>query len=294
LNVDGTQPEQFSFADAQRLEAFASQAAAAIENAQLYRQVREHAEELTAALVRLQELDRLKSEFIQNVSHELRSPLALVRGYAEMLVSGELGELNVDQQGPVSVIARRARMLGNLVKDITLVLETEANPPQMEPIELGELAQTCVDDYRITTDQAGLTLCADIEPDLPLVDGSLTGLRRVLDNLVGNAIKFTSRGGTITVRARQRASHVVLEVSDTGIGIEDDQLDRIFERFYQVNRSSKKQYGGMGLGLALVKEVVEAHGGTVSVTSELGKGSTFAVALPTIPSAEDTQIIRHR
>lgn len=294
LNVDGTRPGQFDSADAQRLEAFASHAAAAIENAQLYHQVREHAEELTAALTRLQELDRLKSEFIQNVSHELRSPLALVRGYAELLISGELGELGADQQGPVSVIARRARMLSNLVKDITLVLEAEANLPQMEPVALDELAQTCVDDYEITTDQAGLTLCADIAPDLPLVSGSPTALRRVLDNLVGNAIKFTPKGGTITVRARQEGNHVVLEVSDTGIGIATDQLDRIFERFYQVDSSSKRQYGGMGLGLALVREVVEAHGGTVSVTSGLGEGSTFTVALPVILSAEDTQIVCHR
>jgi signal transduction histidine kinase len=139
-----------------------------------------------------------------------------------------------------------------------------------------------------------LTLCADIEPNLSLVNGSPTGLRRVLDNLVGNAIKFTSTGGTITVHVRQEANYVVLEVRDTGIGIADDQLGRIFERFYQVDSYSKRQYGGMGLGLALVKEVVEAHGGTVSVISELGEGSTFIVALPIIPSAEDTQIIHRR
>jgi two-component system sensor histidine kinase BaeS len=112
------------------------------------------------------------------------------------------------------------------------------------------------------------------------VNGSYGYVRRVLDNLLDNAVKFTPAGGTITVRVRREGDQVVLEVSDTGVGIPSDQLDRIFERFYQVNGSIWRRYGGIGLGLALAKEIVETYGGRVTVESQVGEGSTFTVRLP--------------
>jgi signal transduction histidine kinase len=108
-------------------------------------------------------------------------------------------------------------------------------------------------------------------------------LRRVLDNLLGNALKFTPAGGALNVRLGQEGTQLVLQVSDTGIGIPKDKVERIFDRFYQVDGSMTRQYGGVGLGLALVKEIVEAHGGDVSVTSQVGQGSTFRVTLPVLP-----------
>lgn len=262
------------------LEGVAHQLELALENAHLFEEARLRADELATALARLEEMDRLKDQFIQNVSHELRSPLALIRGYAEMLDTGELGTLQPEQQKPVSVIARRARMLGDLVHDITLILEAEANPPTPEAVPLDELAQAAVEDFQVITAQADLTLHAEIAPDLPPVRGSPNYLRRVLDNLLGNAVKFTPAGGTITVRLWREGEHVVLEVSDTGVGIPPEQLGRIFERFYQVNGSIKRRYGGVGLGLALVKELTETYGGHVSVESQVGRGSTFTVTLP--------------
>jgi signal transduction histidine kinase len=116
--------------------------------------------------------------------------------------------------------------------------------------------------------------------DPPPVLGDVTHLRRVLDNLLGNALKFTPAGGRITVRLRQEGQNLVLEVADTGLGIPEDQLERIFERFYQVDGSMSRRFGGAGLGLALVKEIAEAHGGSVSVHSQPGEGSTFRVTLP--------------
>lgn len=231
-------------------------------------------------ITHLKELDRLKNEFIQNVSHELRSPLALVRGYAEMLDTGELGDLRPEQEVPVAVIARRARMLSDLVRGITLILEAESNPPDPEPTALDELARAAVEDFQISVRQAGLKLHAEIAPDLPPVGGSPIHLRRVLDNLLDNAVKFTPEGGSILVRVLPDGDQVVLEVSDTGIGIPPDQQGRIFERFYQVDGSAKRRYGGVGLGLALVKEIVEVYGGRVALESAVGKGSTFTVSLP--------------
>jgi len=253
----------------------------ALDNLHLFEEVQVRADELAGALARLEELDHLKDEFIQNVSHELRSPLAIIRGYVEMLKTGELGELQPEQQKPVDIIARRVRMLGDLVQDITLILEAEANPPEPEAVPLSAVAQSAVEDFQIAVEQAELNLQAEIPPGLPPVNGSFIHLRRLLDNLLSNAIKFTPAGGTITVRVRPEGEQVALEVSDTGVGIPSDKLERIFERFYQVDGSTWRRFGGVGLGLALVKKIAETFGGHVTVDSEVGEGSTFSVVLPT-------------
>lgn len=294
INAESNQVNAFSEADERLMIILASQLATAIEKVRLLAETRRHAEELGAALAQLEELDKLKSEFIQNVSHELRSPIALIQGYADLLAAGDLGELSDSQQGAVEIIARRTRMLSDLVKDITLILLAEVRPLDREPLSIEELVRAAVTDFGVIADQSGLTIRAEVEPDLPPVSGAPLYLRRVLDNLIGNAIKFTPAGGLITVRARRQDGSVLLEVSDTGIGIPADEQGRVFDRFYQVDGSSRRRYGGIGLGLALVKEIAEAHGGTVRLHSEVGKGSTFTVTLPalidsgspTVPCAE--------
>jgi signal transduction histidine kinase/DNA-binding response OmpR family regulator len=273
-------PRSFTTHDVQVLSALSTYAAVALENARLYEALRHQAEELADAVVQLEELDRLKNEFIQNVSHELRSPLALIRGYADLLQSGELGELPEEQQEPVEIIARRARMLGNLVEDIVLILLAEARPPLLEAVSADELARAAVKDFRMAADQQGLTLEAEIDFEIPPVRGERTYIRRVLDNLLSNAVKFTPEGGSITLRVYRDGDEVVLEVSDTGIGIPEKKLENIFDRFFQVDGSAKRRYGGVGLGLALVKEIVESCEGSVSVESEVDVGSTFTVRLP--------------
>ena len=286
LNVGGAQPGQFSSADAQRLEAFADHAATAIENARLFQDALRQGDELEIAVARLKELDRLKSEFIQNVSHELRSPLTLIRGYADLLDSGELGDLQSEQRKPIEIIARRAQMLSSLVEDIILILLAETHTLDREPIMLGELALAAVEDFQDAAARAGLELKVKIVPDLPAVSGATLHLRRVLDNLINNALKFTPAGGSISVCVQSNARHVVLQVKDTGIGIAPDQQKRIFDRFYQVDGSSRRRYGGVGLGLALVKEIAEAHGGTVTVESRENEGSTFTVTLPVLEDSD--------
>jgi PAS domain S-box-containing protein len=280
ITLDKREPGFYTPEQARLAEAFAAQAAAAIENSRLYEQVRLHVEELADALARLRELDRLKSEFIQNVSHELRTPLALARGYAELLLAGDFGELPPQQREAVEIITRRTQMLGALVEDMTFILEAEARPPVRETVALDELTRDVLEDFQAAASRAGLTLRAEVASDLTPVSGESVYLRRVLDNLLSNALKFTPAGGSITVRAWQAAGHVLLQVADTGIGIPAEQQGRIFERFYQVDGSARRRYGGVGLGLALVKETVEALGGKVSVESVVGHGSTFTITLP--------------
>ena len=143
-----------------------------------------------------------------------------------------------------------------------------------------ELLLAAVAKQETPVHEARLTLAAQIPPDLPPVMGAPDTLARMFDNLLTNAVKFTPQGGTIDLRAQRLNGDLVVEVSDTGIGIAAEEQARIFDRFYQVDGASTRRYGGMGLGLALVKEIAEAHAGTVSVDSELGVGSTFRVCLP--------------
>jgi len=270
----------FDQVDLDFLTGLARQASIAIENARMFAAEQQYAAQLTMALEQQQELARLKDEFIQNVSHELRTPLALIRGYAELLDSGEMGTLQPDQREPVAVIARRVRMLTKLVDNFVAILEAERRESERKRVDWAALVHNMMADFQVPAEQAGLTLVAQISPDLPPVHGDPMHLRRVLDNLLGNALKFTPAGGRITVRLGCREDNLVLEVEDTGVGIPCDQLDRVFERFYQVDGGMSRRYGGVGLGLALVKEIVEAHGGRIGVESETGKGSTFTVTMP--------------
>jgi PAS domain S-box-containing protein len=250
------------------------------ERKQAEEDLQQYADELESAVERLEELDLFKSEFIQNVSHELRQPLALIRGHAELLAAGELGELDQQQQTSMDIIVRRTRMLASLVEDIVLILLAEKRALERAPVYLDQMVQTGVEDFAVVAEQQGLALETEIATGLPPVGGDAIYLRRVLDNLLGNAIKFTPRGGTISVRLEQKGDQLVLEVSDTGIGVSPDHQQRVFERFYQVDGSSRRRYGGVGLGLAVVRDLVELHGGEVGLESEVGKGSTFTVTLP--------------
>ena len=262
------------------LEPLAATAAVAIENARLYSEEQQRAAALKQALEQQQELDRLKSEFIQNFSHELRTPLALIQGYADLLEGGELGDLVSNQREAIAVISRRSRMLTKLVDDLFIILIVEEQGPKKDPVDLAALVQEMMVDFQVSAQRAGLTLTSEILASPAWVTGDIEHLSRVLDNLVNNALKFTPTGGSVTVRLTRDEGDLVLEVTDTGIGIPKDRLDYVFDRFYQVDGSMTRKYGGAGLGLALVKEVVEAHGGNVSVQSEYGKGSSFRVTLP--------------
>lgn len=280
--------ELFSLSDAVRfthrelslIESIGLQTGIAIQNARHFEQAAERATELASALSQLEELDQMKSEFIQNVSHELRTPLAIVRGYIELLTDGTLGDINPEQIEPINIISRRVDMLTHIVEDLTIILEVEGDRLRWEEIDIHALAMASVSDFRVNTEAAGLHLIAEINHETRFIYGDSVKLRRTLDNLIGNALKFTPTGGTITVRLEELGESVLLQVSDTGIGIPEDKLERIFERFYQVDGSSRRRYGGTGLGLSLVKEITEAHNGTVTVTSIENEGTTFSVILP--------------
>jgi two-component system phosphate regulon sensor histidine kinase PhoR len=202
-----------------------------------------------------------------------------------LLYNGALGELQADQQKAVAVMTSRLKMLTELVNDLIVIPMVEERALRQEPVDLSSLVQSLVDDFQLAAHQAEVKLETQIAPDLPLVSGDPARLWQVIENLLNNALKFTPAGGSVTVRIDQAGPKVALEVNDTGIGISPEHLERVFERFYQVDGSSTRRYGGTGLGLALVKEVVEAHSGQVTVESKVGEGSTFRIMLPKLEGA---------
>ncbi len=268
------------------LSILGGQLAIALENSRMYATEQQRAAALARALEQQRELDRLKSEFIQNVSHELRTPLSMILAYAELLVSGEMGELQEQQQGALEIILERTLVLRDLVEQITTLLGKETRPPVREAVDLTELVRAASADFKVLAERSGLTLSIEIGSPVPPVYGDAGQLRKVIDNLVANAVKFTPAGGQVTIRLGYSDGQAVLQVVDTGIGIAPEHHERIFERFYQVDGTTRRRYGGSGLGLAVVKEITEAHGGTVTVQSQLGQGSTFTVTLPTEMAAE--------
>ncbi len=229
---------------------------------------------------RVEKLDGLKSQFIQNVSHELRMPLQIVQGYADLLRNGDLGTLAPEQEQAVFLIADNAYELRSLVERVNTLLAIEAESYAPSALELGDIISEVVDDRSDDADKTGvdLTCQRDSEP-LPTW-GDSYHLQQAVDSLVENAIKFTPKGGQIELRTYKEPDWVCLDVIDSGIGIPEHELENIFSGFYQVDGSSTRRYRGIGLGLTVVRAVIEEHGGRVEVESEPGQGSRFTLKLP--------------
>jgi signal transduction histidine kinase len=284
LEVVNKRDGPFTEGDARLLSSLADLAAQGMENARLHEQIRHSVERLQEAYDEVRRLDELKSAFIRSVSHELRTPLTLMQGYLELLLDGQLGPLRPEQQQGLSVVADKAGHLTHIVSDIISLQTIGAMGFHLEVLCLATLARARVDDLRPAAERAGIRLETDLlcAEDLLYVRGDAQRLEQVLHHLLDNAIKFSPDGGTVRLSLDREEDQVCVRVEDEGIGLPGDQWERIFDRFYQVDGSLTRRYGGTGVGLALVREVVEAHGGGVWVESEgiPGRGSTFTVFLP--------------
>lgn len=282
LDVESHKVDSFSKSDEHLLQALAGQIATSLERIRLLAEAQQRADELSNTLKQQNELARLRDEFIQNVSHEFRTPLSIVGGYIEILDSGEFGPLPDDYKQPVSIVAKRVRLLTKLVDDLTSLLDLEAHKGDFTTLRLGDVLNPMFADFRTRALAERVELELDIAPSQPFIRGEETLLRKAVDNLVDNAIKFTPPEGHVNIRVSELDGFVLLEVSDTGVGIPAEEQARVFGRFYQVDGSSTRRYGGTGLGLALVKEIVDLHGGEISVRSQQNAGSTFQIKLPVI------------
>jgi signal transduction histidine kinase/DNA-binding response OmpR family regulator len=231
--------------------------------------------------VELRELDRMKSDLLANVSHELRTPLTSVKGYAEALSEELLGPLTDAQREALEVSSRNLDRLLHMINELLSYARFESGKIQVErrPTDLVGIARQVVEGV-VAARGPALDLRLEVDDDLPAVDADGTRIAQVIENLVTNAVKFTPVGGSIVVRLHREGDEVGVEVADSGIGIPREEQNRIFDRFYQVESSSTRKYGGIGLGLAIVRQILDAHGCAIEVVSEPGQGATFRFRLP--------------
>lgn len=251
------------------------------EREHLLASLKEKAQELEEAAERLRELDRLKSQFIANVSHELRTPLNSIIGFSGVMLKGIDGPLNETQEQDLRAIHNGGKHLLNLINDILDISQIWAGKMKLRfsDVDITELIEEAVTSAIPLVGSKPIMLEQSIEPDLPAIRADQTRVRQVLLNLLSNAIKYTEQG-EVTISASRNEEYVIISVTDTGVGIPAEQLDKIFEEFFRVDASSTRTVDGLGLGLSITHRLVKLHGGDIWVESEPGKGSKFSVALP--------------
>jgi len=231
-------------------------------------------------ITRIRRLEQVRRDFVANVSHELRTPLASIKGFAETLEMGAISDPK-NALSFVNSIQKQADRMTALVEDLLdlTAIESGERAPLLEPVAMKDLIEDVMSGIKQLAGRRRIDLRSEVVDGLPAVAGDRNQLRQIFVNLLENALKFTP-GGSVVVTAVSTGERVTVSVTDTGIGIPSQDLDRIFERFYRVDKARSREMGGTGLGLSIVKHLVETHGGTVRVESDLGRGSTFLVSLP--------------
>ena len=235
----------------------------------------------------LKQIDRLKTEFVHTVSHDLRSPLTAILGYVELLE--RIGPLTDQQKEFVKRVQASVQNITALVNDLLELGRIEAGyDSQKETIPLEGIISYTTENLRPQVKERGLNLRLDLPQQIPPLRGNPIRLRQMLDNLIGNAIKYTPDNGDITIEVEVQEGQIILRISDTGIGIPPADQPHIFNKFYRAT-NAPKGVGGSGLGLAIVKSIVDNHQGRIWVESVMGQGTTFVIVLPTCPQSEPTQ-----
>jgi|GEM_PF-5760388 len=234
----------------------------------------------------LAELDRLKSEFVNTVSHELRTPLTSIMGYLSLVLAETVGPLEEQQREFLNVVSRNTNRLANLINDLLDIQRIESGrmPVHLSPTSLSQVVGQVAETFRVQAEQKGLSFTVNLpETEEPLIQADPDRLTQIVSNLVSNAVKYTKEGGvTVTVSATD--DRVELAVADTGIGISPSDQKRIFEKFYRAEHPYVREVGGTGLGLPIVRTMVEEHGGELKLESEPGRGSRFVVTFRTRPA----------
>ena len=258
-------------------------------NRTLERRVEERTVELQKALERVSELSQLKANFIANISHELRTPLTHIKGYIELLITESLGPITEEQKHALQVSQQSSGRLEGLIEDLIMVSLASRGEliVKLDDMDIRRIANLAVKSFVVKAQDREINLQAVIDDNVPFVQGDSQKIGWVLSQLIDNAIKFTSTGGSVVVSVKREGENlVVVSVTDTGIGITPSRLNEIFEPFHQLDGSSTRRYGGTGLGLSLVRQIVEAHGSMIEVQSVDGRGTTFKFPLLAVAGAK--------
>ncbi len=257
-------------------------------NKLLEKRVQERTAELERALSRLSELNQMKANMVSNISHELRTPLTHIKGYIELMISEDLGPLTKDQTQALEVMENSSERLERLIDDLLLFSMAEKNQIILRhrPFNLVKLCNELVARAREAANPLKILVSLDCPNEIIAINGDEEKIGWAITQLLDNAIKFTSPGGSVRIKIELEGKFASLAVIDTGIGIPEEKFEEIFESFHQLDGSSTRRYSGTGLGLSLVKRIIEAHGSVIRVASELEHGSTFSFLLKLV---EDPQ-----
>lgn len=242
--------------------------------------LRVRAHELAQAYQKLAEQEVARREFLTNIAHELRTPLMAASGYLQILRGGEKMSDQKQLSQALDSVARNVQKIVTLVNDILFLQELDLVLPEFQAVNMGEVASEVLENYKSQAIQKGVRLSLKEDRQLPLVSGDAKSLERALISLVDNAIKFSPKGGDVEIRLSNLDGKVVVTVEDHGIGISPDTRPHIFDRFYHLEKEDEELFGGIGLGLAITRQVIQQHKGTLEVDSKHGKGSTFTMSLP--------------
>ena len=236
---------------------------------------------LEAATLR-EEKKRMEENFITMVSHELRTPLVDIQQYFEVILGGIVGEIAIKQKEMLGRVRERIDSLLKLIKDWLDMTRIKAGEvvKKFEPLDISFILTDAIGFMRPQAKMRKITLEIDAPSSLKKVKGDKESLKMIFTNLISNGIKFNHEGGSVLIKAKEQDDHIIIEVSDTGIGIIKEDLPFIFDEFFRVKSDKTRHIAGTGLGLSIVKKIAEAHSGSIKVESELGKGSTFFVILP--------------
>lgn len=282
LDVQSDEADRFNDNDLRIMTTLADQIAIAVENANTFAETQRQAERERQTAEQLREVDRLKSQFLANMSHELRTPLNSIIGYSEVLLDGVDGELGDEAIEDVSAIHSSGKHLLAIINEILDLAKIEARQMKLdlERVELSNLVNEIVRSGQVLTKDKPVTVELVEESGAPVVRADKIRLRQIIWNLFSNAVKFTEKGTVRVYYGRVDEDMAYIKVMDSGVGIPEDKLGSIFERFSQVDGSSTRRAGGTGLGLTITQQLVHMHGGEIEVESELGVGSTFSFTIP--------------
>jgi len=236
-------------------------------------------------IIQLKKLDKIKSNFLSVTSHELRTPMSVIKGYIQMMLKGNLGTISNEQKKALDIILRNSNQLDALIQDILDISRLESGTMKFIPerTNVKNMLEQTIETMQSIADTKNIKISISLEENTPDLIIDQERVKQVIVNLLNNAIKFSCEGSIIAIFVRKTGDYVLFEIQDFGRGIPKDKQDKIFEIFYQVDSEIDRKFGGVGLGLAISRGIILAHGGNIWVESEPGKGSTFRLTLPITP-----------
>jgi len=245
-------------------------------------ELKQNSDKLSEANEELRSLDKMKNEFLSNISHELKTPLVSIIGYTKLIDGETVGTINDKQKKALSTVIRNSDRLRHLIESLLYMTKAQHGNVEytFERVSISEIIENTIVDMKLMADNKGLTIDKQVSGDLPLINGDKDKLANMLNRLVDNAIKFTNPGGRVTLTASEEDGNLHITVNDTGIGITKEFIPNLFKKFYQIDASTTRKYGGTGLGLYISKHIVEVHNGRIWIESEKDVGTTVHVKIP--------------